>query len=98
VIYDKLILAVTEHRQFGWKIDIYSALSESANSIRILGLPNLQAEIEEGASEAKIALIKAVNEVSDTALIKAYTREKDKSKIPQITIDNLIRPRIEKNC
>jgi len=95
---DQLILAVTEHRPFGWKINLYSAVYQSDDSIRILGLPGMKEEIEKGASDIKIALLKAANDTSDAALLKAYSREKDKSKLPQSTIDNLIRPRIEKNC
>ena len=95
---DQLVLTVTEHRQFGWKINLYSAVYQSDDSIRVLGLPNAKEEIERGASDAKIALLKAANETSDESLIKAYSKEKDKTKIPQSTIDNLIRPRIEKNC
>jgi len=77
---------------------LYSALYLSDDSIRILGLPNMKEEVDKGASEAVVALLKAANETSDEALLKAYSREKDKSKILQSTIDNLIRPRIEKNC
>jgi len=95
---DQLVLVVTEHRQFGWKINLYSAVYQSDDSIRVLGLPSIKEEIERGASDVKIALLKAANETSDEALIKAYSKEKDKTKIPQSTIDNLIRPRIEKNC
>ena len=95
---DQLILVVTEHRPFGWKVNLYSALFQSDDSIRILGLPNTQEEIDKGASETTIALLKAAHETSDEALLKAYSREKDKTKIAQSTIDNLIRPRIEKNC
>ena len=95
---DQLVLVVTEHRQFGWKINLYSAVFQSSDSIRILGLPNAKEEIERGVSDAKIALLKAADETSDEALLKAYSREKDKSKIAQSTIDNLIRPRIEKDC
>ncbi|GHS95368.1 hypothetical protein FACS1894207_4590 [Bacteroidia bacterium] len=95
---DKLILIITEHRQFGWKINLYSAVEQSSESVQILGLPNINEEIEKGATEAEVALWKAVNDISDEALLKAYVRDKDKSKIPQSTIDNLIRPRIEKQC
>ncbi|MDR2056673.1 MAG: DEAD/DEAH box helicase [Dysgonamonadaceae bacterium] len=95
---DKLVLVVTEHRPFGWKINLYSAILQSGSSFRILGLPNIQGEIEKGTDEHGIALLKAANEVSDEALLKAYSKTKDKSKIPQSTIDNLIRPRIEMNC
>ena len=95
---DQLVLVVTEHRPFGWKINLYSALYLSDDSIRILGLPNSKEEIDKGASEAVMGLLKAANETSDEALLKAYSQEKDKSKVLQSTIDNLIRPRIEKNC
>ena len=95
---DQLVLVVTEHRQFGWKINLYSAIFQSSDSIRILGLPDIKEEVEKGVSDAEIALLKAAGETSDEALLKTYSREKDKSKIAQSTIDNLIRPRIEKNC
>ena len=95
---DKLILIITEHRQFGWKINLYSAIEQSSESVQILGLPNINEEIEKGASQVKIALWKAVNDISDEVLLKAYVRDRDKSKILQSTIDNLIRPRIEKQC
>ncbi|MDR2086541.1 MAG: DEAD/DEAH box helicase [Dysgonamonadaceae bacterium] len=95
---EKLILLVTEHRPFGWKINLYSAVLQTGDSLRILGRPNMKEEIEKGLDEAGIALLKAADEVSEEALLKAYSRTKEKSKIPQSTIDNLIRPRIEKNC
>jgi SNF2 family DNA or RNA helicase len=95
---EKLILVVSEHRPFGWKIGLYSAVLQPGNSLRILGRPNIKEEIDKGMDETGIALLKAVDEVSDEALLKVYSRTKDKSKIPQTTIDNLIRPRIEKNC
>ena len=95
---DQLILVVTGHRQFGWKMNLYSAVFQSNDSIRILGLPYIKEEMEKGASEEIISLLKTANDTSDKALLKAYSREKDKTKIAQSTIDNLIRPRIEKNC
>ena len=95
---DQLVLVVTEHRQFGWKINLYSAVYQSNDSIRILGLPNIKEEMEKGASDAVVSLLKAANDISDEALLKAYSREKDKTKIAQGTIENLIRPRIEKSC
>ena len=95
---DKLILVVTEHRRFGWKINLYAAMVQSSGSIRILGLPSINEEIENGASSAEVALWKAVHDISDEILLKAYVRDSDKSNIPQSTVDNLIRPRIEKQC
>jgi SNF2 family DNA or RNA helicase len=97
-VNDKLILIITEHRRFGWKINLYSAIEQSSESVQILGLPNINEEIEKGASEIEIALWKAVNDISDEILLKAYVQDKDKSKISQSAIDNLIRPRIENQC
>jgi SNF2 family DNA or RNA helicase len=97
-VNDKLILTITEHRRFGWKINLYSAIEQSSGSIRILGLPSINEEIEKGASEAEVVLWKAVNDISDEVLLKAYVRDKDKSNILQSAVDNLIRPRIERQC
>jgi len=97
-VNDKLVLIITEHRQFGWKINLYSAIEQSSESIQILGLPNIDEEIEKGASKADVDLWKAVSDISDDVLLKAYVRDRDKSKIQQSTIDNLIRPRIERQC
>ncbi|MDR0799311.1 MAG: DEAD/DEAH box helicase [Dysgonamonadaceae bacterium] len=95
---EKLILTVSEHRQFGWKLNLHFAEVRTGGSLYILGVPNIKQEIEKGTSDDLIALMNAVNEISDESLLKAYSKEKNKAKIPQSTIDNLIRPRIEKNC
>ncbi len=94
---EKLILAVTEHRFFGWKLNIYSARVNPDGSIFILGIPSMEEELRKGASSVDIALIRAAEELSDQSLLKAYSKEKSVSLIPQHTIDNLIRPRIESN-
>ncbi|GHT02501.1 hypothetical protein FACS189423_01340 [Bacteroidia bacterium] len=94
---EQLILIVSEHRQFGWKLSLHSAEIQSGGSFHIQGIPTMEESIRQGRSKMEIALIRAVEEVSDEALLKAYSKEKDKTKIPQSTIDNLIRPRIEKN-
>ncbi|MDR2691021.1 MAG: DEAD/DEAH box helicase, partial [Dysgonamonadaceae bacterium] len=95
---EKLILIITGHRRFGWKINLYSAIEQSPGNFRILGLPCISEEIEKGASKTEIALLKAINDISDEALLKAYVGGKGQSEIPQSTVDNLIRPRIEKQC
>jgi SNF2 family DNA or RNA helicase len=97
-VTEELILTVSEHRQFGWKLSLHSVNRQSGGSLSILGMPNIKEEIQKGTSGDVIALMRAVSEVSDAALIKAYSKEKDKTKIPLSTIENLIRPRIEKNC
>jgi superfamily II DNA or RNA helicase len=95
---EKLVLIISEHRQFGWKLSLHSATIREGGSLYFQGVPNLKEEIQKGISEAEIALMRAVDEISDPALIKAYSKERDKTKIPQSTIDHLIRPRIEGNC
>jgi SNF2 family DNA or RNA helicase len=92
---DKLVLIITEHRRFGWKINLYSAVDQFPDNIRILGIPNINEEIERGASGVEVALWKTISEISDVALLKAYVSVKDRPNIPQSTVDNLIRPRIE---
>jgi superfamily II DNA or RNA helicase len=95
---EKLVLIVSEHRQFGWKFSLHSAEVRAGESFSLQGVPNAADEKEKGASEAELALICAMEEISDEALIKAYSREKDKTKIPSSTIDHLIRPCIEHHC
>jgi superfamily II DNA or RNA helicase len=95
---DTLILVVSEHRQFGWKLNLFAVERHTGGSLWLMGTPKLEDEIRKGASDKQIALMNAVGEVSDNALLKAYSKEKDKTKIHKNTIDNLIRPRIEQNC
>ena len=95
---EKLILIVSEHRQFGWKLSLHWAKQQAGGSLSPLGVPDIKGEVQKGTSEEILALMRAVEDVSDKSLIKAYSKEKDKTKIPQSTIENLIRPRIEKTC
>ena len=95
---EKSILVLSEHRQFGWKLNLLKAESRAGGSLYLQGIPDIKTEIQKGISQDEILLMQAVDEVSDKALIKAYSKEKNKEKIPQNTIDNLIRPRIERNC
>ena len=98
---EKLILVISKHRQFDWKFNIYWAEELSSGSLKILGIPNAKEEEQKGSSETDVKLIKLIDEVSDTALMKAYSRKKStvnfRDEISQETIDNLIRPRIEIN-
>ena len=94
----RLILVLSEHRQFGWKLNLLKAELRAGGSLYIQGTADVKAEIQRGVSENEIALIQAAEEISDKALLKTYSKEKNKEKIPQTTIDNLIRPRIERSC
>ncbi len=96
-VSEKLILVVSEHRQFGWKISIHLADPLPGDSLLLKGVPVVREEVLKGRTEKEVELIKMVNEISDEVLLKIYSKEKDKTKIPQNTIDNLIRPRIEQS-
>ncbi len=100
-VKEKIILVVSKHRQFGWKFNIYWAEELPSGSVKILGIPDTKEEELKGASETDIKLIKLIDEVSDTALMKAYSKKKStvnfRDEISQETINNLIRPRIEIN-
>ena len=98
---EKLVLVVSKHRQFGWKFNIYWAEELPSGSLKILGLPNAKEEEQKGTSETVVKLIKLIEEVSDAALMKAYSKKKNtvdfREEISQETLENLIRPRIEIN-
>lgn len=93
-----MILVISEHLQFGWKLSLHYAREEEGGSVYIQGIPEIKEEIGAGRSPSVIELIRTVGDISDEALIRAYSREKDKTKIAESTITNLIRPRIERSC
>ena len=99
IVEEKLILVVSKHRRFGWKFNIYWAEELPSGSVKILGLPT--AKEEKGISEIDRKLIELIDEVSDRALMKAYSKQKSiisfRDEISQTAIDHLIRPRIEIN-
>ena len=98
---DKLILVLSRHRNFGWKFNIYSARELPSGSVEILGAPDIREEELKGTPEAETALIKLIEEVSDKALAKAFSKDKNvvnfRNNISQETFENLVRPRIELN-
>lgn len=93
-----MILVISNHRQFGWKLNLFSAERRAGGSFFLRGIPSLSEEVKKGISDAEVNLIRLIGEISDEALLKAYSKGTDKTKIPQSTINNLIRPRIEQNC
>jgi superfamily II DNA or RNA helicase len=100
---EELILVLSEHQFFGWSFHVYSARRMEDGSMQLLGVPNVQQEIERGTSPQKIKLITFVEEVADKALMKAFSRQKSTlaflKEVKQETIDRFIRPRIElSNC
>ena len=98
---EKLILVVSKHHRFGWKFYIYWAKSLKNGSVEILGVPEAKKEEQRGTPEIDVKLIKLIDEVTDTALMKAYSRTKSLAdfikEVSRETIDKYIRPRIEIN-
>jgi len=100
-VEEKLILVVSKHHRFGWKFTIFLAQEFENGSVEILGAPDAKKEEQKGRSEIDVKLIKLIDEVTDTSLMKAYSRTKStvgfRDEVSQDTIDNVIRPRIEIN-
>ena len=99
---DNLIIVLSKHRRFGWKFNIYWGRTLQHDRVEILGTPKLQDAELKGMSEINIELIRLIKEVSDTTLMKTYSKQKNRiifiEEVTQKTIDSLIRPRIELNC
>jgi superfamily II DNA or RNA helicase len=96
---EELILVLSEHKHFGGKFYIYSARQTADGNLQLLGVPNAGQEKERGASPEHIALIKLLDDVTDQALMKAFSKQKSTltflKEVKQETIDRFIRPRIE---
>ncbi|MDR2809461.1 MAG: DEAD/DEAH box helicase [Tannerellaceae bacterium] len=96
---EELILVLSEHKHFGWKFYIYSALRTEDGNLQLLGAPDVGQEKERGVSPDRIALIKLLEEVSNQALMKAFSKQKSilafLKEVKQETISRFIRPRIE---
>ena len=100
-VEEKLILVVSKHYRFGWKFNIHWAKTLANKDIEILGTPKVKEEELKETPEIHLKLIRLIAEVSDEALMKSYSRQKNRldfmKEVTQKTIDNMIRPRIEVN-
>lgn len=89
---DEIILVLYDHRYIGWKYAAFSAEETESGSMRILGAPQANQEKDE-------SLIKLVNEISDQALMKLYSKKKSTAEFhKEITsefLEKFIRPRVE---
>ena len=96
---EELILIVSEHRILGASFHVYSAQRTKEGTWRLLGVPDAKQEEERGGSPEKVRLIKLVDEISDQALMKAYSRQKSTiaflKEMKQETLERFVRPRIE---
>lgn len=96
---DELILVLYEHRIFGWKFAVFSAEETESGSMRILGTPEAVAESRRGTPSELVRLIRLVNDTTDSALMKAYSKKKSltefhKEVTPEM-LERYIRPRME---
>jgi len=100
-VEEKLIFVVSKHHRFGWKFYIFWAKTLKNGGVEILGVPEAKKEEQRGMPEIDVKLIKLIDEVTDTALMKAYSKTKSLAdfikEVSQETIDKYIRPRIEIN-
>ena len=98
---EQLILVLSEHRNFGWKFNVYTSQLLSSGSIQLLGNALPQSEEKKGLPGDQMQMIRLIDEVSDKSLMKHFSKEKDIRKFKEVcseeTITMLIRPRIEIN-
>jgi superfamily II DNA or RNA helicase len=99
MLNEELILIVSEHRILGASFHVYSAQRTDEGTWLLLGAPDAKQEEERGTPAEKVRLIKLVDEVSDQALMKAYSRQKSTlaflKEMKQETLERFVRPRIE---
>ncbi|MDL2224308.1 hypothetical protein LJB92_03230 [Bacteroidales bacterium OttesenSCG-928-M06] len=92
---EKLILLVSQHRQFGWKISIHLSEELTGESLLLKGIPSVEQEKKKGRSNEELQLIETVNKISDKVLLRAYSKGKEKTDVSKSAVDNLIRPRMD---
>lgn len=96
---DELILVLSEHRIFGWKLQVYSTTLTESESLQILGTPTAKQEEARGASKEVVEMIARAAEISDQALIKAFSKKKTirdfEKEITEDILERYIRPRIQ---
>jgi SNF2 family DNA or RNA helicase len=96
---DELILVLSEHRIFGWKLHVYSAKLTENGSFQILGTPTARQEEARGASKEVVQMIAQAAEISDQALMKAYSKKKTirdfEKEITGNMLERYIHPRIQ---
>ncbi|MDR0430068.1 MAG: DEAD/DEAH box helicase [Tannerellaceae bacterium] len=99
MIDDELILVLSEHRIFGWKLHVYSAKQTEDASIQILGTPMAKQEEARGVSKDIVRMISQAAEISDQTLMKTFSKKKSihefEKEITKETLERYIRPRIE---
>ncbi len=93
------ILVLFEHRYFGWKFNLYTAVNTTSGGIQLLGSVELSQAKARNAADGELELIRLLDAISDKSLMKHFSREKDTNKFKENvspdTLQNLIRPRIE---
>ncbi len=99
VLKNGLILVLSLHPVFGWKFNVHSAELTESENIQILGTPTAAQEEKRGTSEKIIKMIKLGSDISDQALMKAYSKKKSfaefKKELTEDTLERYIRPHIE---
>ena len=74
---EKIILTLSKHYLFGWKLFIHWAKEFENGSVEILGTPKAKEEAQKGLSESNLKIIRLAEEVSDTSLMRAFSKHKN---------------------
>ncbi len=96
---DRLILVLSEHPVFSWKLNVYAAQTLSSGSLQIVGTPDIKQEEKRGTPAEITQMLRLAEEVSDKALMKAFSKKKSladfKKEVTPGMLEKYIRPRIE---
>ena len=99
MINSGLILVLSQHPVFGWKLNVHSAEFTESGNIRILGTPVAKTEEKRGVPGDFINIIKLTESISDKSIMKDYSKKKTfvefRKELTDETMNLFIRPRIE---
>ncbi|MDR2563027.1 MAG: hypothetical protein LBC98_03695 [Prevotellaceae bacterium] len=91
---EKLILVITNHSVFGWIMSLYSAKIIPERNLVLYGAPDVNGDFPEGWN---LIIVEAAK-LTEKALLKLFSKDKDKEDIPQNIMEIYVRPYIEKVC
>ncbi|MDR0537583.1 MAG: DEAD/DEAH box helicase family protein [Tannerellaceae bacterium] len=96
---EELIIVLSEHKVFGWKLTAYLAGPDHGGWREILGAPDNKPDAKKDTHKDIHQIIALVRDMSDEALMKDYSKQKSvrefRDTVSQETKDKYIRPRIE---
>jgi hypothetical protein len=95
-----LILALSEHRIFGWMFCAFEAQKTTHGGWKALGAATAKSEKERGAAREVTDMLTAIEGISDHALQRDFSRQKSQlaffREVTHEVRERFIRPRIER--